>query len=179
MTEHADRFVAHLTGLKERDRGALAALRRSLAFEPGAFPGAFPYVERFAGATAHERDPRRLALYVVAGLFARHPVNDSRTFAAAWAELMRRRDSASIEQRFVALLGADPENIVQYLRQAISLLEVERIGFDYAQLLDDLSYWMNPHRDPSRLRQRWARDFYRVLAPVIGHENTNQEKPSE
>lgn len=169
MSEHAEQFIAHLNALKERDRGALAALRHSLAFEPGSYPKAFPYVERFAGAAVHERAARRLALYAVAGLFARHPQQGSQSFATTLGELMARRQSPSIEGRFVALLGADAENIVDYLRQAVSLLAADDIGCDYARLLDDLSQWLNPHADPSRLRQRWARDFYRAVQPA--HES--------
>ncbi len=173
MSEHAEQFIAHLNALKERDRGALAALRHSLAFEPGCYPRAFPYVERFAGAAVHERDARRLALYAVAGLFARHPQQGTQSFAAALGELMARRQSPSIEGRFIALLGADAENIVDYLRQAVSLLAADGIGCDYARLLDDLSQWLNPHADPSRLRQRWARDFYRAAQAT--HESTDTE----
>jgi CRISPR system Cascade subunit CasB len=165
VSEHAEKFIAHLQLLKERDRGALATLRHSLAFDPGTYPQAFPYVERFAGADAHERNARRLALYAVAGLFARHPVRTSESFATAFGKLMHHRNSASIEQRFVALLGADAENVFEYLKQAISLLAADGLGCDYAQLLDDLSRWLNPtlHEQRDRLRQHWARDFYRAL----------------
>lgn len=173
MSDHAEKFIEHLAVLKDRDRGAMAALRHSLAFAPGAYPRAFPYVERFAGAAAHERDAHRLALYAVAGLFARHPLRRPQSFAAALGELLRLRQSPSIESRFVALLGADAENIVEYLRQAVSLLAADGIGFDHARLLVDLSQWLNPGTDPSRLRQRWARDFYRAAQPVS--ESTDSE----
>lgn len=171
MSEHTEQFIAHLTALKERDRGALAALRHSLAFAPGSYPKVFPYVERFAGAAVHERDARRLALYAVAGLFARHSSHrPGKSFAAAFGELMRRRSkprepNRSIENRFVGLLGADGENVVDYLRQAASLLAADDIGCDYGRLLDDLSLWLNPSADPSLLQQRWARDFYLAAQP--------------
>lgn len=171
MSEHAEQFIAHLGALKERDRGALATLRHSLAFAPGCYPKAFPYVERFAGAVTHERDARRLALYAVAGLFARHSQQDSQSFASALGLLMSRRQSPSIEGRFIALLGADAENIVDYLRQSISLLAADSVGCDYARLLDDLSLWLNSAADPSVLRQRWARDFYRVAQ--VAHDSAN------
>ena len=80
---------------------------------------------------------------------------------------MRKRDSASIEQRFIALLGADAENLAVYLRQIISLLAADDRPLDYGVLLRDLSVWLNPHIDAERrdnVRQRWARDFYRALA---------------
>ena len=173
--EHAQRFIAHLQALKEKDRGALATLRHSLAFDPGAYPKAYPYVERFVSAGAHERDARRLALYAVAGLYARHPKISEQSFAAAFGEVFRKRDSDSLEKRFITLLAADAENVHDYLRQAISLLAAENIGCDYASLLDDLSQWMNRYADVERLdrlRQRWARDFYRAIA-------SESEVPSE
>lgn len=167
MSDQAERFVAYLSDLKQRDSGAMAVLRHSLAFEPGSFPRVFPYVERFAGAATHERDARRLALYVVAGLFAKHPLQQPDTFAAAFGKLMRERSkpgepNKSIESRFIAMLGADANNVAEYLRQAVSLLASGGWGFDYVRLLGDLTQWMNPNLDPNQLRQRWARDFYRA-----------------
>jgi CRISPR system Cascade subunit CasB len=158
-------FIEYLQSLQDRrERKAVATLRHSLAFVPGTYPPAFPYVERFVSTEAHERDGRRLALYAVAGLFALHPLQQERSFSRAFGELMAGRNSASIEQRFVALLSADSDNVVTYMRQAVSLLKADSQGFDYAGLLDDLGRWMNPFLDPERrdlIRQRWARDFYR------------------
>jgi CRISPR system Cascade subunit CasB len=173
-SEHAQKFIAHLQYLKERDRGALATLRHSLAFEPGTYPNAYPYVERFVSTEANERDSRRLAPYAVAGLYARHPEASGQSFAAAFGELCKRRKPesekkdavSSLEKRFVSLLASDAENIHDYLLQAISLLAAEKVGCNYSKLLDDLSTWMNPRADVERLdrlRQRWARDFYRAL----------------
>lgn len=176
MSAHGQKFIEYLRSLEKGDRGAMAALRHSLAFEPGAYRGAFPYVERFAGSAAHERDASRLALYAVAGLFAKHPAEGTQSFAESFGELMLRRGSESIEKRFIALLGAGPENIVDYLRQAISLLATDKKPLDYVRLLDDLSLWMNPHAAPAAvdyLRQRWARDFYRLAQAETYLETDN------
>ena len=167
MSEYAQSFIAHLQRLHERDRGALAILRRSLGFAPGAYAPAYPYVERFVAAERHAQDASRLALYLVAGLYAAHHRQAAKNLATSLGEMMRQRDSASIEQRFIALLGADAENLAIYLRQIISLLAAGDQPLDYGVLLRDLSVWLNPHIDPERrdaVRQRWARDFYRVLA---------------
>lgn len=163
----AQDFLRHLSQLAERDRGAMAVLRRSLAFAPGSYPPSFPFIERFVGSERHAEDPFRKALYVVAGLFAQHPhqrAGDS--FAKAFGQLKVKRDSNSIEQRFVTLLASDSENLANYLRQAASLLAADGIAFDYAMLLEDLARWLNPYAIEQRdtLRQRWARDFYRVLS---------------
>lgn len=164
MNDYAENFIQHLTVLGERDRGALATLRHSLAFEPGTYIKAFPYVERFVGASQHERDGRRLALYAVAALYARHPYQHPQSFASAFGVLYRQRESApSIENRFIALLEADAENIFDYLRQAIGLLAAGDIGVNYISLMTDLSFWMCSGTNIDRVRQRWARDFYRAV----------------
>ncbi|MEF8718136.1 MAG: type I-E CRISPR-associated protein Cse2/CasB [Candidatus Accumulibacter necessarius] len=168
MSEHAQSFITHLIGLKDRERGAFAHLKRSLGFDPGAYPPAYPYVERFVGADKHADDPRRQALYLTAGLFAFHPMHhEGASFAAALGRLGRSRESESIEKRFVALLGAEPESLPTLLRQSVSLLAADGIGCDYVSLLDDLARWFDhwnlEARD--RLRQHWARDFYRAYDP--------------
>ena len=179
MSDYAKAFVEHLETLKSRDRGALATLRHSLAFEPGAYPPAYPHVERFVRPGEYAQSPQRLALYIVAGLYARNPVQAGRSFAATLGVLMRDRDSESIEHRFVALLGADPENLHNYLRQSLTLLAADDRGCDYAALLEDVSRWINPRIDPQwrdRIRQRWARDFYRALSQssADGQEQANR-----
>lgn len=176
MSDYAQDFIAHLQRLGEHDRGALAVLRRSLGFVPGAYAPAYPYVERFVAAERHAQDASRLALYVVAGLYATHPRQAGKSLATSLGELMRQRDSASIEQRFIALLGADAENLAVYLRQIVSLLAAGDLPLDYGALLKDLSLWLNPRIDPERrdlVRQRWARDFYRALAP-----STSEKMPT-
>ncbi|MDR0779142.1 MAG: type I-E CRISPR-associated protein Cse2/CasB [Pseudomonadales bacterium] len=170
MSDYAQNFIAYLQGLKEdkkeKKSGALAHLRRSLGFEPGCYTPAFPYVERFVAEDKHSQDASRQALYLVAGLFALHPKQGSKSLAAAFGALMRERDSASIEQRFIALLGADTQNLPDYLRQTISLLRADERALDYAALLDDMSRWLNPRIDPKwrdEIRRDWARDFYRAV----------------
>ena len=165
MSDHAQAFIAHLSRLRERDRGAFAELRRSLSFAPGGYPPAYPYVERFAVSDRKATDSFRLALYLTAGLFAMNPRTSERSLASSLGELMRNRESESIEKRFIALLGADPESIANYLRQIVSLLSADDLGLDYAALLDDLARWLNPHAIEARdkIRQRWARDFYGAL----------------
>jgi CRISPR system Cascade subunit CasB len=168
MSDHARSFITHLIGLRENDRGALAHLKRSLGFDPGAYPRAYPYVERFVGADKHADDPWRRALYLTAGLFALHPIHhDGVSFATALGRVGRSRDSSSIEQRFIALLGAEPDSLPTLLRQSISLLAADGQGCDYASLLGDLSRWLDSFRPETRdqLCQRWARDFYRAYEP--------------
>lgn len=165
MTAHSRAFIAYLQTLCEKNRGAAAALRHSLAFAPGTDADVFPFVERFAGTNCSADDPRRLALYLVAGLFAQHPRQSSVSFAQAFGALYRERDSASVEQRFITLLEADDDRVVSLLRQAVTLLAADEYPLDYARLTDDLTVWLAPLKDEPRwqaLRQNWGRDFYRA-----------------
>lgn len=167
MSDHSLEFIQHLQNLAQNNRGALAALRRSAGFAPGAYPPAFPYVERFVPAGSHAEDSYRQALYVTAALFSLNPQHtEGQSLATALGKLMQARDSGSIEQRFVALLASDAEDLPQYLRQIVSLLAADGYGVDYAGLLQELSRYLNPHQAEARdkVRQRWARDFYRQLA---------------
>lgn len=181
MSEYTESFVTHLQALALRDRGALAALRRSLGFAPGAYPPAYPAVERFA-AQGPDSETQRQALYLCAGLFALHPLHaQGHTLAAALGRAMRQRDSDSIEKRFVALLACEPDSLPNHLRQAVSLLAADRLPVDYADLLADLGRllqrWNEEQRD--RVRQRWARAFYRALEPTGAGTDTPAETPTD
>lgn len=175
MSNFAEQFVAFLQSLAGRDSAAMARLRRSLNSGPGAEPAVYPYVERFVSPDWGVSDARRLALYVVAGLYADHLRHGSTGFAQSFGVLARRRESGSLEKRFVALLGADAEGLPVHLRHAFSLLKAEGLPVDYCQLLKDLSWWLNPRLEQSRrdaLRQRWAREFYRVIAAEADNQST-------
>lgn len=179
MSELHTRFIAHLEALKERDRGALAALRRSLSFSPGTHAPAMPWVEPFAVKDG-TREPQRQALYLTAGLYAAHLRHRSGAPLAQGLGLLKlRRGSDSIERRFIALLSADAESLPVHLRHAVALLAAEELPCDYAQLADDLARWLDPWQDDARdrVRQRWAREFYRQLAHADTTAETNAETP--
>lgn len=145
-------FVEWLEGLKGQKvwTRARAALRRSLAFEPGAYPPAFPFVEPFVKGEGWRRE----AYYLVAALYAMKDgaYQEGRTLAQALREASQ--DSANVEKRFLALLDADRDQIAFRLRQTVGLVEG---GLDFARLLDDLIYWFDSER---RVQARWAREFY-------------------
>lgn len=168
MSDVTQSFIRHLTAVAERDRASMAVLRRSLSFDPGTYPAAFPLVEGFIS----ERTSRawRRSLYLVAGLFASNGRNERGvSFAAAFARLHVRRKSASLEQRFIGILDADEDQLPFRLRQAVSLLTADAIGFDYERLANDLPWW---NAEDRQVQQRWARDFYRVLQSSTEHDDS-------
>ena len=98
--------------------------------------------------------------YLAAGLWATHwwegrtgtPIG----IGEACAKYQEASGSSSTEQRFIALLDADSDQLPNRLRQMITLLKEQPIDFD--ALLNGLLYWND---DQKRTQNDWARDFYR------------------
>jgi len=173
-------LVAHLLRLAGReDRGALAALRRGLGKDPGEAPEMFPIVEPHIAEEAS--DNRRRAAYVVASLFALHPVH---TDITEWARrgfgsalrAARFRDNGDsdpgIEGRFEALLDCDREELPTHLRSLVTLLRARspEAAIDFRQLLFDIEAWDDEDR---RVQRNWATGFWggRAERPPEGTED--------
>ena len=153
-------FIEWLEKLNAKDTKVRAVLRRSLAFAPGTFPGAYPYVEPFL--KEEENLWRRQVYYLVAGLWAQHwregTTGDSLSIGKACANYKNLSDSSSTEQRFINLLDADSDQLSYRLRQIVTLLKDQNIDFE--GLLNGLLSWND---DQKRTQNLWARDFYRTL----------------
>lgn len=151
-------FIEWLEGLNKKDTKVRAVLRRSLAFDPGTFTPAYPYVEPFV--KTEDNSWRRKMLYLVAGLWAAQ-WREGRTgvpmpIGKASAAYQVVSGSTSIERRFITLLDADPDQLPHRLRQMMALLKDQSI--DFTELLKGLLYWNDDRR---RTQSEWARDFYR------------------
>ena len=164
-------FIEWLEGLSEKDTKVRAVLRRSLAFDPGVFVPAYPYVEPFV--RDEDNSWRRKMFYLVAGLWAAH-WREGRTgppmrIGKACAAFQMQSGSTNTERRFISLLDADASQLPHRFRQMLALLKEQTIDFD--ELLKGLLYWND---DLKRTQNAWARDFYRYM----NHETktaTNQE----
>ena len=169
-------FIQWLEGLNEKDTKVRAVLRRSLAFDPGAFVPAYPFVEPFL--KGEDNSWRREILYLVAGLWAAH-WREGRNGAPlpigkACAKYRDERDSSSTERRFINLLDADRDQLPHRLRQMVALLKEQAIDFN--DLLKGLLYWSD---DQKRTQNAWARDFYRSLKNETTTEYQNEKEISE
>ena len=166
-------FIEWLEKLNEKDTKVRAVLRRSLAFAPGAFPAAFPFVE--PRVKNEDNSWRRQVLYLVAGLWAAHWRKDRSgkpiSLGKACAVYQEESKSMSAERRFITLLDADPDQLPHRLRQMIALLK--DCNLDFEALLKGLVYWNN---DQKRTQNQWARDFYRNLNPENETETTIQKE---
>jgi CRISPR system Cascade subunit CasB len=167
-------FIKWLEGMNEKDSKVRAVLRRSLAFDPGAFVPAYPYVEPFL--KDEENLWRREALYLVAGLWAAHwrvgRSGPPMPIGKACAIYQMASGSTSAERRFITLLDSDRDQLPHRLRQMIALLNEHAIDFDV--LLKGLLNWND---DRKRTQNAWARDFYRTMNHEMETEpNTKEEK---
>lgn len=153
-------FIEYLEARAAQDSKVRATLRRSLAFPPGTFVPAYPYVEPFVKDRAHPW--LREAHYLVAGVWAAHWREGVRAPAVplgrACALQQSATGSASTERRFINLLDSDTDQLPHRLRQMIALLKDQSVDFD--ALLRGLLYWND---DEKRTQNTWARDFYRSL----------------
>jgi CRISPR system Cascade subunit CasB len=158
--ESSEPLIAALERLAQvDDRGALSALRRSLAED--AIARAYPYVVPFIPRKSTPWLERTYLL--VAGLFALHPANGSASLAMALRRVRDTTGSNSVEQRFVALLDAHPEDLAPHLRYAVSLVRSNEIPIDWRNLLRTVRNW-----NYESARRRWARDFWGGASPDEG-----------
>lgn len=155
-------FFEWLESVNEKDNRVRAVLRRSLAFEPGCFPPAYPYVEPFVKEDLSVS--RRHMFYLAAGLWAGHwrAGRSGPPLGIGQASAIRQKTSGSegTERRFIALLDADADQLPYRLRQMLALLGEQKIDFE--ALLKGLLHWND---DSKRTQNAWARDFYRNLYP--------------
>ena len=114
-------FMEWLEGLNKKDTKVRAVLRRSLAFDPGRFPPAYPYVEPFV--KNEENSWRREMYYLVAGLWAAHwtegQTGQPMSLGKACAAYQAAVGSSSAERRFITMLNADSDQLPYRMRQMI------------------------------------------------------------
>jgi CRISPR system Cascade subunit CasB len=173
-----ERFVQALAAMAERDdRAALAALRRGLGKPPGTAPETFPHVVPNLPPDPSPRLER--AYYLVASLFALHPVHWERPagdrtvtdLGASFGLLAQRSsNSAGVERRFLHLLLAHEEELPGHLRHIIGLFKAHEVPVDWVRLLRDLPRW--DHEDRT-VQRRWARSYYESVAS--GEEESGSE----
>ncbi len=157
-------FIQHLYQLgRAEDRRALAHLRRGLGKRPGAAPEMFPYVVPWLPPNLHPQE--EAAYYAIAALFAWHPaIAASGNMGDHLAATKEKGREEAVERRFVALLAAHPDDLPEFLRQAISYLASKEIPVNWDRLFRDMRYWGHPDYG-DRIRKQWAASFWRYNKP--------------
>lgn len=166
--ERTPPLVAYLLELfHNKDRGALAELRRGAGEWPNCGERVLRHVARFfphdeaAWRTRSTED----AMLLVATLFALNPTD--RDGGIDIGEAMRRtgkeRDAEeACEARFLRLLGAtEPVEIATHLRHAVELAAGKKIEIGWGRLLRDLENLLSgDEARRERVRRDWSRSFW-------------------
>jgi len=166
-------LIEQLGEMAKKDTKVRAVLKRSLSFDPGTYPPAFPYVE--PRVHQDENHWRRTVYYLVAGLWALNSQDNPgyrQSLSSACGMLYISNGKApSIEKRFISLLDADEGQISYRLRQLVALLKDFSINFD--ELLNDLVSWNHPGKF---IQIKWAKCFYRSEEKTDNEPETSNIK---
>ena len=166
-------FIRYLQKLADgQARGALASLRRGLGQPPGTVADMYRYVEPFLG---QERSGlKESAFYLVAALFALHPKSAEKGNMGAQMRACdpEGKNSDALERRFTALLAAHPDDLPDYLRQAVSFLKSKDVPINWNQLIWDLQKWND---EDHRIQKEWARSFWGGRQPIELNNNSNSQ----
>ncbi len=167
-------FVNYLIEKLSGDRAARAVLRRTLGREIGEAPEAFRYVVPWLPNPCGERVER--AYYLVAGLYAYHPVHTGdgnmgthlRDLAGSDEKTMER-----LERRLEAALRAHPDDLPDHLRRLVGILKAKDRPVNWHALMGDLLSWDN---EDLRAKKRWAEAFWGRRA-VADEATANETQP--
>ncbi|EKD25938.1 MAG: CRISPR-ssociated protein, Cas2 [uncultured bacterium] len=167
-------IIESLEEMAQNESKVRAILKRSLAFDPGLYPPAFPYVEY--RLTSTDGNWKRTVYYLVAGLWALNWRENQGVAQQSLPEACRmlydgKDKSPSIEKRFIALLDVDETQLAHRLRQMISLLKDYAIDFNL--LLEDLLSWKHPDKF---VQIKWAKIFYQTETLLDNEPENNLEE---
>lgn len=166
LTDEQFAFIRYLSSLDtETNRGTLAVLRRGLSGDPVEDLNLY----RFIAPRVPESDRgtrRESAYYLVAALYALHPMNADEGNMGDHMRLvaLRRADPDSAERRFAAMLNTRLEDLNTPLRQAVMMIkQVEPpLPVNWAALFADLLRWEHPRKPAQRA---WANSFWAYVRP--------------
>lgn len=156
-SQRAMEFVEALRRI-QKDRGKMAALRRSLTDNPRMHVDAWPVIASLGGNIDQP------VYGTIAGLFALHPKeSEARNFGEtcrAIAENDQKEVPESFERRFRRLLSSnDTVDLAGQLRAWTQLASSRSVGINFEKLFSDLWNWQ---WYADEIRVRWASSFWRA-----------------
>ena len=168
MEEKPLPFIEHLEYLRDQPdqsnaRAALATLRRGLTQSPGEDKAMYRYIVPFLATNpAPWRDQ---VYFLIASLFAWHPGTKEQgeiqgNMGAHFAATIQSEDDrTAVDRRFTALLSAHPDDLADYLRQAVGFLRSRKtpIPINWHRLFSDVLNWSH---ESGYVQKEWARRFW-------------------
>jgi len=168
-------FVQYLEDSRD-DRAMMASLRRGLGQSAGSVPEVSRVVQR---RLASDAEPWiESAYYLIAPLFALHPdEGGSGNMGDHFRGMCEpgQDPAPNVERRFMALLGCDPADLDDVLRQAVTLLKSKSMPVNWHELVRDVLDWKHPNEERrTRVQRKWSRAFWRTQpsAPAADSDPT-------
>ena len=166
-------IVEWLEKVNQQDTRLKAELKRSIAFVPGTYPRAFPYIEPWTSSRKLGEN-QRSTYYLIAGLWAIHWREGFHSpgvsLGKACLAYKSEKSASSMDIRFTNLLEADEKQLPNRLRQMIGLLK--DINVDFELLLSDVLSWTT---DDKRVQIRWAREYFSASSEDDFRRNNDDE----
>ncbi|MEN4041483.1 MAG: type I-E CRISPR-associated protein Cse2/CasB [Anaerolineaceae bacterium] len=160
MKEHEfdSRISTYILRLEKLDAGERARLKRcvgqTLAEARHGTLGLFYSVLPF-DVPAFQHD----IYFLVASLYPMTEGNKSGDLGASLHQMRNSKNTRGVDRRMEILLDADEAQLPYRLRQAIHMLQANRVGVNWPQLLEDLLYWTHPSR---LVQRRWAQSYFAI-----------------
>jgi CRISPR type I-E-associated protein CasB/Cse2 len=140
----------------QRDRGAMAALRKALIPTQRQF--SYRYLSRLGCTFEHDRDVLRFS--ILAHFWGHHPSHSNTTgnLGRSMRKITGGDEKHPFNKRFERIIACDSlEELAGQLQGNVSLLKRAGVAIDFNQFADDL-YWFT--RTPDRVKLRWSGGFY-------------------
>jgi CRISPR type I-E-associated protein CasB/Cse2 len=124
-------------------------------------------------------------MLLIATLFALNPAKVDapwqQDLGAVLREVGQKRGGdegvKAVERRFLALLGASPDELPTFLRHAISLAATEEVPISWQRLYQDVLKLMKNYEDARQdVIRKWSRSFWKKAAAT---EKSNDETTSD
>lgn len=146
-------LLKSLTGL-EKDRGAMAALRKALTEQR---QRTYRYLPRLGCGFKSDNDVLRAC--ILAHCWGHHPSHaQTGNLGCSMHRITRGDDRNPFNRRFDRLIACDSlGELSEQLRGVVSILKSSGISINYDMLADDL-FWFP--RNPDRTKREWSAGFY-------------------
>lgn len=192
---------------EQRNRAALARLRRSRGKHPNQSHEAHRYVTYFTGGISGWKEE---CFYYVAELFAAYPDREGSwskerdgegyqqtNLGASFRKLVdklveedesleneeekRKKATKRVERRFTALLATSRNNLPDRLNHALSLLKAKEVPVDWQELLYNLQQWegQNPLVVKDNQRPSVQRQWAKAFWSLPQNQPESSGSPSE
>jgi len=161
----------------------MATLVRGAGKKPGTYVPMYRFVARFVPDEGETHQNEIGSLFLTASLFATHAgetenpdasLRERPSFGKSMRAVMAKVDRDSFEQRFVATLDCDAEDLWRHLRALTELAKQQKTNIDWIRFAHDYAELVSLSEGKREAVKRcWALDFW---AGTKTPDNDDQSK---